>query len=88
MSARVRVVAAGRIVRSLLAFPFLALGAALMVVGVWLHWARQGMRHATANLFAGFDVDRPRPDPMHPFGRCTCAGEGECAWCRAAGRNP
>ena len=22
------------------------------------------------------------PDPLHPTGRCTCAGEGRCAWCR------
>ena len=21
-------------------------------------------------------------DPLHPFGRCTCAGEGRCAWCQ------
>jgi hypothetical protein len=21
------------------------------------------------------------PDPLHPTGRCTCAGEGTCAWC-------
>lgn len=21
-------------------------------------------------------------DPLHPEGRCTCAGEGQCDWCR------
>jgi endonuclease III len=21
-------------------------------------------------------------DPLHPFGRCTCAGEGKCEWCQ------
>ena len=20
-------------------------------------------------------------DPLHPTGKCTCAGEGKCAWC-------
>jgi hypothetical protein len=24
----------------------------------------------------------PAPDPMHPAGRCTCAGEGRCSWCQ------
>jgi hypothetical protein len=23
------------------------------------------------------------PDPLHPTGRCTCAGEGDCEWCKA-----
>jgi len=23
---------------------------------------------------------------MHPFGRCTCAGEGTCAWCKESER--
>jgi hypothetical protein len=23
----------------------------------------------------------PEPDPLHPNGRCECAGEGECPWC-------
>ena len=27
-------------------------------------------------------VDVPVPDPLHPTGRCTCAGEGRCEWCR------
>jgi len=22
------------------------------------------------------------PDPLHPTGRCTCGGEGRCAWCQ------
>ena len=24
-------------------------------------------------------------DPMHPTGRCTCAGEGTCPWCERRG---
>lgn len=23
----------------------------------------------------------PGPDPLHPFGRCGCGGEGRCVWC-------
>lgn len=26
-----------------------------------------------------------QPDPLHPTGRCTCAGEGRCEWCRRVG---
>lgn len=26
------------------------------------------------------------PDLMHPNGRCTCAGEGACEWCRKHGK--
>lgn len=25
----------------------------------------------------------PAADPLHPTGRCRCAGEGTCRWCRA-----
>jgi hypothetical protein len=45
-------------VRVALAFPFLVIGVGLLALGVWLHWDRRGIRHATANLFAGFDVER------------------------------
>ncbi len=23
-------------------------------------------------------------DPLHPYGRCTCTGEGRCAYCQLA----
>lgn len=26
--------------------------------------------------------DHMSSDPMHPTGKCKCAGEGECLWCR------
>lgn len=25
----------------------------------------------------------PDDDPLHPNGRCSCGGEGQCAWCRS-----
>lgn len=27
----------------------------------------------------------PLSDPLHPTGRCVCAGEGQCDWCRRVG---
>ena len=32
-------------------------------------------------LESGFEVSRP-DDVLHPSGRCTCAGDGECEWCK------
>lgn len=41
--------------------------------------------HARQQAGAPPDVSAPagEPDIMHPTGRCSCAGEGKCAWCRA-----
>jgi len=32
-------------------------------------------------FFAGFMIESP-DEKVHPGGRCTCAGEGECEWCK------
>jgi len=29
----------------------------------------------------------PQADALHPNGRCTCGGEGRCAWCKATEEN-
>jgi hypothetical protein len=43
----------------------------------------------------GPGVEQPRLDPqrmreldeaLHPAGKCTCAGEGRCEWCRREAR--
>ena len=34
------------------------------------------------NILKLKEVHGPRPDgPLHPTGRCRCAGEGSCWWC-------
>jgi hypothetical protein len=40
-------------------------------------WMVMRMREALRPNAAGSATDL-----FHPFGRCTCAGEGRCAWCR------
>ena len=30
------------------------------------------------------DDGRTLVDPLHPTGRCTCAGDGSCSWCTSA----
>jgi hypothetical protein len=32
-------------------------------------------------------LDAGALDPMHPNGKCTCAGEGSCAWCDVSARD-
>jgi polyhydroxyalkanoate synthesis regulator phasin len=41
---------------------------------LWTRWAKAVARYILGEDGAGVDV-------LHPGGRCTCAGEGTCAWC-------
>ncbi len=61
------------------------------VDGLWKRDPRLGIgaptEFAEGNplaMFCRLYVDVPAVDPLHPTGRCTCAGEGRCGWCHAA----
>ena len=43
------------------------------------------LTHRLAELVEQVEADDRRaqaPDLLHPYGRCSCGGEGRCDWCR------
>jgi len=42
---------------------------------------------APKHLEADPILDISQADALHPNGRCTCGGEGRCAWCKATEEN-
>lgn len=50
-------------------------------VGALREHAKLGCSPALAKLADELEKEL-RVDPLHPTGRCSCAGEGICLWCR------
>lgn len=50
------------------------------VCGSSEHMTSGGCAKCSSVMTTG-EVQYMYEDPMHPNGRCTCAGEGQCAWC-------
>lgn len=57
-------------------------------------WDKRGGKQQASSFGEGSQAGHHREDPrqgvrtdsLHPYGRCTCFGEGECEWClRTAG---
>lgn len=51
---------------------------------------QQGGPAPSSRMLAQLDVRPTAPpvDPLHPTGRCSCAGEGTCTWCRTHASTP